>query len=530
MRILKEKLCDEFVELSMNTTLVASEESIRVLMTWHHRDGRLVNPMLLNVNDLPSVLESIHHKKERTHVQVFVEFNTRSLNSQKSPDQEGVRVHYAAMDVFCDTEGQIIVLLADHYFGKEFRYHQTEQAFQAKFSFPIFFVIAGGSEYQKDNAHCPFFSLQHLLLTAHDDELHERLVVMHRENTLSLANFLAWKETTFSPEGRIYLEVKKQYLCYSVWSQDPVPRLFKGKIKLVSLGIAAALSYSLDSFLPHAEKIVHELRLAGHFPKSTSLPWFSLPPRYNVYPQRMIEITNYVEQASEHGLCADAFDDAVTKNLVFFREGGRIQNRGIDRFAAEQCLWAIDTLSDETFDETTLIEICYKHRYPVAVDILTAFLEQNLVKYMIDFVFSNQFVLNMMALTVFVDSEKAYNETKAQKDFIFMLLRPSIMNLIGLKFLDPMGLLSQVSYIQHGVRRMNLKLMQQLKVNLEKIDTFYDNYQQDGMFTLTPYQLIDACISRFDISPVSVASSFFGASAMACEREAQEVVTEFDLT
>ena len=165
---------DMVVSFTRQSKAVPSEESI-LLMLQAHAD-KLVNPMFIHEKFIPGLLQKISAKKQKNHYQLFVEVGTRSPLFQGVP--EGI--HYSAMDVFCDETGSIVVFIADHYQGKD--YHSYRDMYATMVLENIRFVVAGGTSHQTDGKNCPIFTLQHLLLTAHDEALHNVLIAKAAES------------------------------------------------------------------------------------------------------------------------------------------------------------------------------------------------------------------------------------------------------------------------------------------------------------------------------------------------------------
>lgn len=147
---------------------VPSEESIRLMLAAH--TDRLTNPLFIHEKSIPDFLQKVSARKERTHYQLFVEVSARSPLSQGVPDG----IHYSAMDVYCHETGAIIVFIADHYQGKD--YLSYRKIYDTMALENIKFIVAGGTSYQTDGKNCPIFTLQHLLLTAFDENLYRMLV------------------------------------------------------------------------------------------------------------------------------------------------------------------------------------------------------------------------------------------------------------------------------------------------------------------------------------------------------------------
>jgi len=160
--------------------VVASEEFIHLMLDTYRDE--LSELTFIKISDVPDFLKNIHKNKRSGHYQLFVEFSDRHALKPKQQDA----IHYAAMDVFYDLEGdskdQMIVFMADQYKGRN--YHNYPASYDTLFDFPIHFIVAGGSPHQMDGKSCPIFTLRHLLLTANDTELHTHLKQLAQQGFL----------------------------------------------------------------------------------------------------------------------------------------------------------------------------------------------------------------------------------------------------------------------------------------------------------------------------------------------------------
>lgn len=189
-----ELLQEDFEQIVM-AQKVASEESIRFLVDNFKRDGLLENPCLIHSNDVVQYLKDLYFFKNYGHYQLIVEFGTRDLLVQAKPDC----IHYSAIDIYYDSS-QYIVFVADHYHGKE--YHSYREVYE-QLELPIRFIVAGGSPYQADAEHCPIFTLQHLLLTAWNENLKEQLSNLARQTSEKYIQ-LPWFE--LCPDYNLYMQ------------------------------------------------------------------------------------------------------------------------------------------------------------------------------------------------------------------------------------------------------------------------------------------------------------------------------------
>lgn len=146
---------------------VASEESIRFLLDYFKRNGQLENTCLIHNDDVVQYLRDLYSSTNYGHYQLMVESGIRNQLVQAEPDC----IHYNAIDIYYDTT-HFIVFIVDHAHGIE--YHSYHQAYE-DLELPIQYIVAGGHLYQADRKHCPIFTLQHLLLTAMDEDLKEQL-------------------------------------------------------------------------------------------------------------------------------------------------------------------------------------------------------------------------------------------------------------------------------------------------------------------------------------------------------------------
>lgn len=157
---------EDFSQITTKHT-VASEESIHLLIDYFKKDEQLINPELIHADNVVTFLKSKYHEGHFGRYQLIVEFGRRALAKQGDPD----KVHYCATDVYIQAEG-FIVFVADHYHGRN--YNSYRDVYE-KLDLPIKFIVAGGTLYQADDVHCPFFTFQHLLMTAYDQELTHQL-------------------------------------------------------------------------------------------------------------------------------------------------------------------------------------------------------------------------------------------------------------------------------------------------------------------------------------------------------------------
>lgn len=414
------------------TTEALAEESMRLIIEAYDRKGLLSSPRIVKVKNLSKSLQKLHIKgkaqrKDVIHEQWILETGSRSL---LKVDDIG-SIHYSAMDVFCDSKGHLIVLIADHYHGKSYNSFRTEYA---KLELPIHFILLGGSIYQADQNHCFIFSLSHLLLTASDERLYEYLKSLPKT------------EPSTTP-----------------------------------------LYDYLKNFPETSSRI-------------TSLPWYALPPQYNLHAQSFKSITTYVddvknrenplspEQHSETLLAAN-FDLRLSKTL-HCDETGKIQNRAIDEKAiafSQTALEFMDTLSNEE-----LIKICYDEAYPITVQILTAVLdvEKKLSEVSVrlppnqtnsslfSLIFSNQSLLNFFFSASFLDKNSKHPMKLCQIFQNRLFIEAALWNLLDLTALF------------EALTKSNGK---ELELNTRNLDIAYKN------IGILPY-LLEHCIADPSLS------------------------------
>jgi len=160
--LLKGLLFNDLVRFSTdNSEAVPSDESIRLILEVYKQKGKLINPLIIQEANVAEFLKKASTRKRTAHYQLMVEFGTRSLTKQ-GPHKH---MHYSAMDVFCHGTGKMTVFIADHSAGTKYESYLPHYK---KLDLPIHFIVAGGTPYQADATHCPIFTLQHLLLSAHD--------------------------------------------------------------------------------------------------------------------------------------------------------------------------------------------------------------------------------------------------------------------------------------------------------------------------------------------------------------------------
>lgn len=174
---------------------VASEESIRFLVDYFKKGRRLQNIEIIHADEVVQYLQRLYSSNEYGHYQLIVEFGKRDPLVQAQPNT----IHYSAIDVYYDN-AQIIAFVADHYHGRE--YHSYREVYE-NLQLPIRFIVAGGNTYQSDSQHCPIFTLQHLLMTAFDENLKEQLLSLADKSSDKYIQ-LPWFE--LSPLYNLYMQ------------------------------------------------------------------------------------------------------------------------------------------------------------------------------------------------------------------------------------------------------------------------------------------------------------------------------------
>ncbi|MFJ1268302.1 hypothetical protein ACD661_07020 [Legionella lytica] len=193
-RSLSELISDDLAELANHESdYIASEEAIQVMKALYNKKMEL-DIQLIHKEQLPKFLHDSALLKTPGHYQFIVEVGERSKLTRHSPET----IHYCAVDFFIRADERPLAFVADHYRGH--RGYYAEFATIAK-TLGVQFFVVGGATYQADSVHCPVFSLQHLLLTAKDDELLSLL-----EGTAKLSKdpvtYLDWSE--LSPMYMVY--------------------------------------------------------------------------------------------------------------------------------------------------------------------------------------------------------------------------------------------------------------------------------------------------------------------------------------
>ena len=166
---LSDLIRDDLAQIAyFGSDVVASEESIRLMVDVYRTKGQLVNPHFIKKEKFYSFLEQKILELKNTvsleHIQCIIEIGSRSLVYQSNPGT----IHYCALDLYFRPGLKPIAFVADHYRGYDGFYEDFKKAAAL---LGVQFCIAGGAHYQADMVHCPIFTLHHLLLTARDREM-----------------------------------------------------------------------------------------------------------------------------------------------------------------------------------------------------------------------------------------------------------------------------------------------------------------------------------------------------------------------
>jgi len=431
--LLKMLLFNDLVKFSSLTSQsVASEEAIRLMLEVYKQKDQLINPFLIHESKVPEFLKKVNARKRSAHYQLMVECGTRSLISQ----EKHKTIHYSAMDIFCHDTGKITVFIADHSAGK--KYDSYRPSYQ-ELDLPIHFIVAGGTSYQTDAIHCPIFTLQHLLLSAHDSNLHQQL-----------------------------------------------------------FDIAASSD----------EKV-------------TQLPWFSLPPEYNLNTQSFTLLTHYIDHQksseetppdTESRALKDAkFDEHLSR--VLESHDHKVKNRSINHLTlqfARDAFVALDQLT-----ETEAIDICYAEKTNIKSMLKLALkirkmheaaeeqpLDDELNNSFFEFIFSNQPLFNLLKLENF-STGKINDYATLQALF----LSPSFLYLVDIQRLNPKKIFNKITYSNGIERKLDLLNLNILMKNIKVLNTLVHllqkevpiRFSDEGFFDLL---FIKHASDLLDIEPV----------------------------
>lgn len=327
---LKELIIKDLKRIAKDPTAVATEESMSFLIhIYHEKYNKLINPAIVGIADLPLVLASLSKRATISRQQLFIEHNSRNLANPDNPIHNGLSVHYGASDVFCDTKGNLIVLNADHYRGKEYNYEDFNKCFQKKT--PVLFVNVGGAPYQNDSSHCPIFTLQHLLATAEDSELENQLRQFIAEN-LPFTLVRGEKDTQdVESHKKVYYSIttlkNKPVFSYEVMLQgESGDSSFwkKGSLSLHSINPNFDENVSDEALNQNTLEILFKITQKIPLQLSINMHWNQLGHAYNVHPQSISQLTKYVDTAmpntpeAYNSVAATHYAKQLMKNIKFF--------------------------------------------------------------------------------------------------------------------------------------------------------------------------------------------------------------------
>ena len=464
--LLKQHILNDLGNYLNKPNHVVSEESIALMMHIFENEKCLINPSIVPFYQLDKHIKKIYDDKT-PHSQLILEFNSRSLVTAKEPSHDGTLIHYAATDVFRNEADEIIIFVADHYFGKEYRLFSSE--IELKFDFPVYFIIAGGSPYQNDNNHCPFFALQHLALSAKDTRLHTKLKKDIEQLKLSYPFKLDSNEVTERNANTLYFQINNKKLIYTFSDSS---QLKKGTLK-IKLQPVEWGNLTLDVLELYRSKIVYQFMQKENLLKPIKTPWFDLDPEYNVCTQSYTQINNYKKYISEKiggkksfNQTLSVFEHLIEQNSSYSAlnnasEQTKKQNKSINAFAKE-CINAIKNyFASDTYNETKLIDICYAKRYCNIVELLNQeqqirdafknmFPTLSTDKSLVDLIFSNQFILNC-----FTEKTLQNNNDKSVKSIMYfrdILSDSKIIILIQAGYVCSEHLLSKITSCKKNER------------------------------------------------------------------------------
>ena len=431
---LKELLIEDMNKYIDNTqTTVLAKETIILIKDIYNTKKLLRNAQIIHATEVLNILKILSNKKATNHYQFIVETGERSPRNQGEPGQ----IHYSAMDVYCEDDGQLLVVIADHYFGKNYISYKKE--YEELTDPLIHFIILGGKDlqYQSDSRHCPIFSLQHLLLTAQDPSLKE-------------------------------------------FYKQAIPD---------ETDVTSEPAVSNESAIPNAQAVPN---LNVKF-----ISWYSLPHEYFVCMQSMNNLFTYADKCrqSEHRtqdegsaiLIEANFDKLVSNHL----KPNPQRNMRIQNFRIEAIKERImnETITEiENISEQQLIQICYGDNKVIseilkretnvsssaAVSIATT---ENYVHPLLSLVFSNQPLINCLSLKTLSTLSKKSKPSDSQK-LIELLIEPSLLYLISKGLIDAQLLFLQITDTENIIRAITtskLKLLTQHIQVMEAIAKFIEN-------------------------------------------------------
>ncbi len=385
-------------------THALAEESMRVILEAFRPS--LSSPSIVKVKNLLPSLEKLHDKKVATHEQWILETGSRSL---LNADDVG-SIHYSALDVFCDENGKILVIVADHYHG---RFYNSFREEYKTLKVPVDFILLGGSLYQADSNHCFIFSLNHLLTTAKDESFYP--FFKSRLSTLSLK---------YASEKDSEMGGVKIYLC--PWHE-----------LLPAYNLCAQSFSAITSYVDHVRCL----------------------------DDKEINIT----AKNESKTLVDAeFDIQLAKSLDC-NQDGKIQNLAIEQKAIYFSEVASAFIESKTSDE--LIEICYKNDYFQVYDMFKASKQterklsiEQTSHPLLKLFFSNQFLLNIF-LVGFSSQKKTM--LKSIQLFYTVLVHKSFIKASEINLIDPIEIFKLLTNSDGKTLQLN---NQTLEIAYKNID------------------------------------------------------------
>ena len=193
-RSLSELICDDLAELANHESdYIASEEAINFMKALYNKNKEL-NIHLIHKDQFSNFLKHNPLMTTPGHYQFIIEVGERSQLKQRTPET----IHYCAVDLFIRSGKTTLAFVGDHYRGHNGYYHEFENLAKA---LGVQFIVVGGATYQADSVHCPIFSLQHLLLTAEDENILP-LLEEKTNNSPAEVTYLDWSE--LSPMYMVY--------------------------------------------------------------------------------------------------------------------------------------------------------------------------------------------------------------------------------------------------------------------------------------------------------------------------------------
>lgn len=204
--------------------IILNEETIRFMVHSYAQKGKLKTPVIVKANNLFNHLTQLLEEKTPINhpeqIQIIIEASSRSLTKQNSPEN----IHYFAMDLFLIPDKKPLALIANHSGG----WDKDSKIFQYFSDLNIHFFIAGNQIFQSDFTHCPIFTLYHLLQTAADQTLLEKLSSLNRETPLYTQ--ISWLE--LNPQYLIPAQSMKTITAYINYAPSVLLSEFRFDLKL----------------------------------------------------------------------------------------------------------------------------------------------------------------------------------------------------------------------------------------------------------------------------------------------------------